>query len=154
MLAVAHAFETFGHLAPCELCLRQREVYWVAATVAGLGVAAGFTPVGAPASRLADVLLTAAFLVGAVVAGYHAGAEWKWWPGPAACSGGATHVDPAALDALLHGARMPMPACDKPAWVFLGLSMAGWNVLVSLGLAAASAAAFLTRPTSAAETPP
>lgn len=144
MLGIAHALETFGHLAPCLLCLKQREVYWAALAIGALGVALAYTPIGDRAPRLANVLLAAAFLLGAGVAGYHAGVEWGWWPGPAACSGGATHVDPAALTALLHGARIGMPSCEKPAWVLLGLSMAGWNALVSLGLAGASLVAFFS----------
>ena len=61
----------------------------------------------------------------------------------AACTGGATHVDPAELERLLSGAKMTVPRCDQPARICLGLSMAGWNALVALGLPAASAFAFL-----------
>lgn len=145
LLAIAHAFETFGGLAPCTLCLRQREVYWAALAVAGLGAVLGLTGRLPWARRATSGLLALTFLVGAGWALYHAGAEWKWWPGPAACSGGATHVNPADLEALLHGAKRTSPACDKPAWIFAGLSMAGWNMLISLGLAAASALAAMQR---------
>ena len=72
---------------------------------------------------------------------YHAGVEWKFWPGPAECTGGAGGVSAADLTALLNGAKAKMPDCDKPAWIFFGLSMAGWNTLVSLGLALFSAMA-------------
>jgi disulfide bond formation protein DsbB len=148
MLAIAHAFETFGHLSPCTLCLRQREIYWEAMGIAAVGGALGLTRVGALAGRATSVVLTAWFLLGAGIAAYHAGAEWKWWPGPASCSGGAAHVSAAEISALLRGAKMTIPACDKPAWVFLGLSMAGWNALISLALAAVSALAAMspTRP--------
>jgi disulfide bond formation protein DsbB len=44
---------------------------------------------------------------------------------------------------LLQGAKLRPPACDKAAWVFLGISMAGWNALVSLGLTLASLIAAL-----------
>jgi disulfide bond formation protein DsbB len=144
-LAVAHAFETFGHLAPCTLCLKQREVYWMALALAALGVAAGWSPWRARGVRIACVALAVIFLWGAVLAGYHAGVEWKWWPGPAACSGGAGRVTGADVAALLHGARLAIPSCDKPAWVFAGLSMAGWNALASLILAALSIAAAAQR---------
>ncbi|MDR7229956.1 disulfide bond formation protein DsbB [Caulobacter sp. BE264] len=135
LLATAHAFEKFGGLAPCHLCLKQREVYWVAGTVGLVGLILQRTPLW-PRLRLpVALLLGAIFLYGAGLATYHAGAEWKWWPGPKTCSGG----DAAAasnLEAMLKGtAAIKPPACDKAAWVFLGLSMAGWNVLISLKLA-------------------
>jgi len=136
MLAVAHAFETFGHLAPCTLCLKERQIYWDALAIAGAGALLRFAPVRAPATRIANLLLAVVFVGGSMLAGYHAGAEWHWWPGPATCSGGATHV--ANLTAFLHGASMAMPACDKAAWIFLGLSMAGWNAVISAGLAVLS----------------
>jgi disulfide bond formation protein DsbB len=141
MLAGAHAFETFGHMAPCELCLKQRDVYWYALGVAAAGSLLGFTRFRGVATRIANVVLALLFLLGAVVAGYHAGVEWKFWPGPAACTGGAQGVSTADLTALLNGAKGNIPQCDKPAWVFFGLSMAGWNSLVSLGLALFSAMA-------------
>jgi disulfide bond formation protein DsbB len=123
MLAIAHGFQTFGGYAPCTLCLRQREVYWVAATLSfGLMI----------------------FLVGAGIAIYHAGAEWKFWPGPSACSSaGAGGVSAADLKNLLNGAKIRPPACDQAPWVFAGLSMAGWNAVASLGLATLSVAAAL-----------
>jgi disulfide bond formation protein DsbB len=135
MLVIAHAFETFGHLAPCELCLYERQVYWVALPVAALAFIASqgvspkvFTPwIGG--------LLALIFLTGAGIAIYHAGAEWKFWPGPTTCSGAGGGVSAAGLANLMNGAKVEMPHCDKAAWIFLGLSMAGWNALISLKLA-------------------
>jgi disulfide bond formation protein DsbB len=142
MLAVAHAFQTFGGLAPCELCLKQRTVYWVAAGVAAIAMAVVRLP-GGPRFRAASCwLLALIFLAGAGVAGYHAGVEWKFWPGPESCSGGGK-VTAAALRDLLNGGGVKMPACDRPAWVFGGLSMAGWNTIASLVLVALSVAAAL-----------
>jgi len=144
MLAIAHAFESFAGLAPCALCLKQREAYWLAMGVAAVGVVMGLTPRRELATRIVSGLLVLAFLYGAGWALYHAGAEWKWWPGPASC-GGAGHVSAADLDSLLKGGRFSIPKCDEAAWVFLGLSMAGWNFLISLGLAGASAFAAVQR---------
>lgn len=132
MLAVAHAFETFGHLAPCTLCLKERQIYWAVLTIAAVGTVLRFTPARALATRIANLLLAVVFVYSVLVAAYHAGAEWRWWPGPATCSGGAAHV--ADLTAFLNGAPAAIPACDKAAWIFLGLSMAGWNAVISLGL--------------------
>ncbi|KQY30412.1 disulfide bond formation protein DsbB [Caulobacter sp. Root1455] len=147
MLGAAHAFETFGKLAPCLLCLKQREVYWVTGTVALVAVAASRTPWADRARRPLILLLAIGFLFGAGVATYHAGAEWKWWPGPAACAAGGA-ASASDLVAMLKGAKIAAPSCDKAVWVFLGLSMAGWNAVISLGLAIASAFAALRAPVS------
>lgn len=141
MLAIAHAFETFGHLPPCHLCLQQREVYWVALGVAGIGVLAMLARLPAVSPRIDSLVLALVFAVGAYLAGFHAGAEWKWWPAPVTCASGAGGVSLADVKALLAGHGVRSPPCDQPAWIFLGLSMAGWNFLVSLGLVLASLAA-------------
>jgi disulfide bond formation protein DsbB len=144
MLAIAHAFQTFGGLEPCNLCLKQREVYWTALGVAGVGVLLSRFN-WTTRSRLAVLfLLGAIFLYGAGLAAFHAGVEWKWWPGPTTCVAGSG-VSADDLTAMLGGASIKAPACDVAAWVFLGLSMAGWNALISLGLAAASFFAGLRR---------
>ena len=144
MLGIAHAFETFGGLAPCLLCLKQREVYWWAG-----GLALGFMVLvrlpGGPRWREATCwVLGLVFLVGMGIAIYHAGAEWKFWPGPAACSGGAKSVSTADLQAFLHNtAKLKKPSCEDAAWMFAGLSMAGWNAVASLILAIGSGLAAL-----------
>ena len=144
MLVAAHAFETFGKLAPCHLCLKQREVYWVAGTVALIALVARRTPWAAKVRRPFDLLLAAIFLYGAGLAAFHAGVEWKWWPGPTTCTGGGA-ASAGDLVAMLKGGSVKVPQCDKAAWVFLGLSMAGWNALASLGFAVASLTAGLRK---------
>lgn len=141
MLAIAHGFETFGNLAPCTLCLRQREVYWA---VAGLALA--FMIVvrlpGGPRLRAATCwVLALLFLLGAGIAAYHAGAEWKLWPGPSACASAGGKATAAGAMALLKGRSFAGPSCDTAAWVFAGLSMAGWNAVISIVLASVSVAA-------------
>ena len=138
MLASAHAFERMGGYAPCLLCLRQREVYWMALPLAaggwallkreGLGAREPLLP------RVLPLLLAAVFLTGFGVAAYHAGVEWRWWPGPEACAAGGS-TSAADIEALLRGESGPMVRCDEVVWSLLGLSMAGWNAVVSLGLA-------------------
>lgn len=135
MLATAHAFERFGGYAPCLLCLKQREVYWVAGTLALASLALARAPLGAHLRPWMSLGLAIVFLFGAGLAAYHAGAEWKWWPGPGACAGAGGTVSSLDMSGLLDGSlKVKPPACDEAAWRLLGLSMAGWNVLVSLGL--------------------
>src|ERR1700743_2881251 len=94
MLAIAHAFQTFEGLAPCTLCLRQRDVYWVSGSLA-LAFLISLRLPGGPKLRQGTCwLLGLTFLTGCAVAVYHAGAEWKFWPGPKACSGaGVTNLN-------------------------------------------------------------
>ena len=133
MLAVAHAFQAFG-FAPCHLCLQEREVYWIAIGISVIAIAAELTRYRAPAPRIASLLLACVFGYGTYLAAFHAGAEWKWWPAPVTCSSTGP-VNLAQLKALLAGAKtMQGPACDQAPWVFLGLSMAGWNCLISAAL--------------------
>jgi disulfide bond formation protein DsbB len=142
MLAAAHAFQTFGGLAPCELCLKQRTVYWVAGAFAAIAMVVVRLP-GGPRFREASCwLLALIFLASVGVAGYHAGVEWKFWPGPESCSG-VGKVTAASLRELMNGGGVKMPACDRPAWVMGGLSMAGWNALASVVWVALSVAAAL-----------
>ena len=144
MLAIAHGFETFGGLAPCTLCLKQREVYWVAGTVALVGAVVVRLSGFARWRWAFDAALALIFTVGLFYAVWHAGAEWKFWPGPTTCSSGGAKVDLSSLAAVANGtARVKPPACDQAAWVFLGLSMAGWNALISLKLLVLSVLAAL-----------
>jgi len=139
MLGAAHGFETFGHLPPCHLCLKQREVYWAALAVSAALMLGAQTPLRARLRVPGALLLAAIFAFGAGLAAYHAGVEWKFWPGPASCtSSGSMQVSVQDISKLLRGDALKAPQCDKAAWVFLGLSMAGWNAIVSLGLAGIS----------------
>jgi disulfide bond formation protein DsbB len=148
MLAVAHGFQTFGHLPPCHLCLKQREVYWVAMAVSAAAIVAGLTPIRAMGTRIGCSVLALVFAYGVYLAGFHAGAEWHWWAAPVTCASTGP-VNLSALKALLAGGGAHQPACDQAPWVFLGLSMAGWNCLISVGLVVASALAALRKGTPA-----
>jgi disulfide bond formation protein DsbB len=82
-----------------------------------------------------------AFLAGAGLAFYHVGVEQHWFAGPSACTGAATAADTVeALKARILG-QMPV-RCDEPAWSLWGISLAGWNLLASLGTGSACLAAF------------
>ena len=137
MLGAAHAFERYGGLAPCNLCLKQREVFWAAVAIAlPATLWALFSRASRGTPRIAAFLLAAVFATSTITAGFHAGGELGWWSLPALCAGGGM-ADLNALTALAFGTAPPArPAmCDAVVWSFLGLSMAGWNTLISAGLA-------------------
>jgi disulfide bond formation protein DsbB len=142
MLAAAHSFERFAHLPPCALCLHQREAYWAAAGVALLGTLANRYRPDPLGTRAFNLLLVCAFGAGALIAGFHVGVEFKWWAGLAECAAGGPYNPSGDLLGSLSKS-MDVPACDKVAWSMLGLSMAAWNMLISLGFAGVSALAML-----------
>ena len=136
LLAGAHAFETFGGLEPCPLCLRQREAHWTAAAISALALVCGSRPQWHGMVVWLFGALTAAYLVGAGIAAYHAGVEWHWWAGPASCATGADGGVMSAADLFQRlQESADVPACDEVPWSLLGISMAGYNVLFSLMLA-------------------
>lgn len=143
VLAGAHAFERIGGLAPCLLCLEQREVHWTALTIALITLVATQIIKADRVMAAGLVGLTVAYIFSTWVAGFHAGVEWGLWPGPAACSGAGVSAAPVSGDDILHSLNNPKPLagppCEVAAWRLFGLSMAGYNVLISLSMAALSA---------------
>ncbi len=142
VILAALAFEYIGGYAPCPLCLMQRWAYYAAIPVLFLAMA-----LSAESPRVAAFLYLAvalAFLANAGLGVYHAGVEWKFWPGPETCAVAAA-TPPSAAE-LLSGMENRVVACDEAAWRLFGLSFAGWNAVISvmlmtLGLRAALATA-------------
>lgn len=136
-ILAALAFEHLGGYAPCPLCLQQRYAYYFAVPAAALGFffAQGRTT---SVARTLLILVAVAFVVNAGLGVYHAGVEWKWWPGPDTCAvvGAA---DLGALSVAEQLANAQVIRCDEAAWRFLGLSFAGWNVVASAFLAGVAA---------------
>lgn len=131
MLATAHGFERIGGMLPCPLCLRQREVYWAIIAMAITGLTLWkFVPKRRFIVTL-NIMIGLAFIVSAIVAGYHSGVEWGFVPAPPGC--GSAIDDPFNLDLLEN--KVVVPVCDEAPFYFLGLSMAGWNVVASTILA-------------------
>lgn len=123
MLLAALAFQHLGGLAPCVLCIWQRWPH-LAAAVIGLVALRSKGPV-------LPVLGALAALTTAGIGVFHFGVEQEWWQGLAQCSVN-TLEGVSASDLLNTDVSVGAPAaCDKVAWSFLGLSMPGWNVLVS-----------------------
>jgi disulfide bond formation protein DsbB len=134
MLGMAHFFETFMKLYPCPLCLHQREVYWVAFGVSAVAIVVRKFYFNPAFSRAFDALLAVIFLAGAVIAGFHAGVELHFWKGLPECSGaGSEKLSEDLLSALSK--PMNVPKCEDVAWSLFGISMAGWNMILSIMLA-------------------
>jgi disulfide bond formation protein DsbB len=123
-------------LAPCELCLLQRWPYYVGVPLAAVTVVIAFSGPGRGRNVVAALLgvLALVFLISAGLGVYHAGVEWGFWPGPSACNG--QYVAPASTDDFLKSLEAGQSVrCDEAAIRILGLSLAGWNALVSLAIA-------------------
>jgi disulfide bond formation protein DsbB len=134
----AYYFQVVMGLPPCPLCLEQRIAYYVSIPLAVLvAIAAGrHAPRSAVAAGL--VIIALAMLFNSGLALFHAGVEWKWWPGPTECSGPLNDLS-AGGDLLSSLTNLTIVRCDEAAWRFLGLSLAGYNVLISLALACIAA---------------
>jgi len=126
-------FQYVGGIEPCELCLYQRWPYYgvIAATL--IAVIAGDRRVSLAILGLAAL----AFLADAALAFYHVGVEQHWFAGPSACSGAPIRSGSVA-DMKAQLLARPAVRCDEVAWSLFGVSLAGWNFLASLALAAAA----------------
>jgi disulfide bond formation protein DsbB len=131
----AFFFQYVLNYEPCAMCLEQRIPYYIVIPLAAL-LAIGamkHAPAGLTAAGLA---ICALLMLGcSIFAAYHAGVEWKWWAGPAGCTGTAPSFGSAA-DLFKDVATSHMPMCDAAAVRIFGLSLAGWNALIALALAA------------------
>lgn len=128
LLLGALAFQHIGKMPPCALCYWQRYGH-----IAALGIAwLALWPLPRPARLGVLTLAGLALLVTAGIATYHVGVEWKWWPGPQTCAP-ATGGFAGTIDEIKRRIMgTPMVRCDSIPWSMLGLSMAGWNGVVSL----------------------
>jgi disulfide bond formation protein DsbB len=134
-LAGAWFFQLVLDIRPCPLCLEQRYAYYLALPLAA--VIAFVAARGVPRHVLMAgfLILLVAALGNAWLGGYHAGVEWQFWPGPTDCSGPL--VDFSKGGSLLDQLdKVKVVRCDEVQWRFLGLSLAGYNVLISLAMAA------------------
>jgi len=132
-IATALAFEHLGGYAPCPLCLIQRYAYYFAIPVVAATLVAQHRHKRLAAAVLLG-LVAIAFAINAGLGAYHSGVEWGLWPGPTSCAGGG-NVSGTARGLLDGGiADANVVRCDVAPWRFLGLSFAGWNVLISAGL--------------------
>ena len=136
-IAGALIFEHGLGLRPCKLCLQQRIPYYLAMPLAAVAI------VVPPRWQRAALLgLTLIFVVSAGLGIHHAGVEWGFWLGPSDCGGTPAAQAGSMGDFLNQLQTTRVVSCTEAAWRFLGLSLAGWNAVISLGLAGLAVTAF------------
>ena len=126
-------FQYVLHYQPCPLCLEQRIPYYVGVPLAlAVALAAKFA---APRPVLIGgfIALALAMAIGAMLAAYHAGVEWHFWTGPQECSGDPNFGRTGSLLEQLN--TVIVVRCDEAAWRLFGVSLAGYNVVISAALA-------------------
>ena len=111
----------FG-LYPCEMCWWQR---WPHFAAIGLALLSFF----APPKRLWIALAAVAILISGVIGGFHAGVEYGWWEGVTNCAAIPSAGGGSALEQIMN---QPLVRCDAPAWTLFGISLAGYNFLISM----------------------
>lgn len=129
----AHIFQALGY-EPCDLCLKQRTPHWVNMALGALALILVWRGL----SRLTPLFLLAmsgALSVTAGIAGYHVGVEQKWWEGPTGCSAGGFDPNLSVEDMLAQIEGTTVVPCDQVTWSLFGLSMAGYNFLISTAAA-------------------
>jgi disulfide bond formation protein DsbB len=137
-LAGAWFFQLVLDIRPCPLCLEQRYAYYLAIPLGALTALAAGRDAPRGLLWVALAVLALAALGNAVLGVYHAGVEWRFWQGPTDCSGPI--LDLGSAGSLLQRLdTVKVVRCDEVQWRFLGLSLAGYNVLISLAMAAIAA---------------
>ena len=131
LIAGAWFFELVVLLRPCKLCLEQRVPHYAAIVLAAVALLL------ARSRRSQFVTLAALALLMAWSTGlgiYHSGVEWGWFAGPNDCGGAVAPAASGMQDFMKQLQTVRVVSCTEAAWRFLGLSLAGWNALASLGL--------------------
>ncbi len=139
LLGGAFAFQFFGGLYPCEMCWWQRYPHAVAIILAALAFTA---PAASNRSRALTLLAAAAIAISGGIGVYHAGVELHIFQGFTTCSTTAKAATTGEL--LKQLMKVPLIRCDQVQWSLFGISMAGWNAILSLSGAAAVAWLVLT----------
>lgn len=132
VILLALAFEYIGGYKPCPLCLQQRWAYYFAIPA----LFASLIAVSSGQERIGGLILglvALGFLANTGLGIYQAGAEWKFWAGPQGCAG-AQDLATEAGSLLKQLEVVSVIRCDEASWRFAGLSFAGWNAVISLGL--------------------
>jgi disulfide bond formation protein DsbB len=125
LLAGAWGSQLFG-LVPCEMCLWQRWPHYAAVAVAALS----FAPLARPVQMLFVLFAAVSIAVSGTIGVFHAGVEYDWWEGITACTAPVGQGD--AMDLLNQALRRPLVRCDVPQWTLFGISLAGFNAILSI----------------------
>lgn len=136
LLGGALAFQYLGGLYPCVMCIWQR---WPHALAIALGLC-GLVARQRGRHRIALALLAlagGAIAASGAIGAFHAGVELKLWPGPGTCS--ATSISGPDSAVLAQIIAAPVTRCDEVPWSLLGISMAGYNALISFAVSGAIA---------------
>jgi disulfide bond formation protein DsbB len=144
-LAGAWFFQLVLDIRPCPLCLEQRYAYYLAIPLGVLIAIAAARDTRRAVLIAALAVLAAAALANAVLGTYHAGVEWGLWQGPTECSGPIGNLGSAG-NLLERLDTVKVIRCDEVQWRFMGLSLAGYNVLISLLMAVIAAWGMVRQP--------
>ena len=128
LLVSALLFQYVGGLTPCSLCVWQRWPHLAVIVIASIGLRGIM-----PRSRLWLIVIAGSTSAG--LGGYHAGIEYGLWAGPAGCTANLG-LDGDIKTLTQQLLVTPLVRCDEAPWSFFGLSMAGWNALISLDIIA------------------
>jgi len=127
-ILAALGFEYIGGLEPCPLCLQQRYAYYLVVPVSLLCYFISEDETKWNFFKAGILICGVAMLANTGLGTYHAGAEWGFWPGPESCASGN-------VDGLTPSLSGPPPVdCTEAAWRLFGISMAGYNAVISLGI--------------------
>ncbi len=137
-IAGAWFIQLVEDIQPCPLCLEQRYAYYTLIPLSALIAISAVRGSPRGVLLLGLVLLALAALANAALGTYHAGVEWGFWKGPTDCTGPVGNLGSAG-SLLERLDTVKVVRCDEVQWRFLGISLAGYNVLISLSMAAIAA---------------
>lgn len=129
----ALAFEYIGGFKPCPLCLQQRYAYYVGIPLLFIALIL-LSAENRPFAIALLFFVSMVFLANSAFGVYHAGAEWGYWAPPTTCGSAGESLEGGAKNLLAALQNVNVVDCGKPALIILGLSLAGWNAIISLCL--------------------
>src|SRR5262245_22680648 len=141
----AFYFQYIVGLPPCPMCLEERIPHYI---VIPLGLIVAIAALGGAPRNLVRVglaIMAIAMLILVGMSVFHAGVEWKWWPGPTDCTGPVNNLGGVG-DLMSRMNQTKVIRCDEAAWTLFGISLAGYNALISLALAAIATWGIFAKP--------